>query len=398
MISALIILTLITLLLLFGGRPLVRIDSQTEMARRIAQYDEALAEHGENGSAKALAERRWRLYHELQDLLNHKTTGITARLPLWAIIAVFIATLTACGLWFLRQGMLDLREQRIAEQTEPLLHQIRVYGADALPEVESAQQIILCQLLQRSMDREDTLQLHALGRCYSAMGAYQLAQPVYQRLLRLTPDDPETLMQAAQVTLFAQPDAAMSDTVANQLQRVIALQPDNILAKILLATGYTRDREFTTALPLWQDLRTTTPTNHPLFSLIEQTEAQVQAELTRKDTLPMDNPSGIAIQVTIAQTIIEASPPQAQLFILAAPPGQTMPVAVKKLSLQADTQLTLNDQDMMMPGGSLQDYPKLEIRAKITRDGTATGETLASATSAAFTPPPPEPIELQLSP
>ena len=62
------------------------------------------------------------------------------------------------------------------------------------------------------------------------------------------------------------------------------------------------------------------------------------------------------------------------LFVYARiPDGPPMPVAVRKLTAQPlPREVTLSDNDLMLPGGGLASYPKLQVGAHISRLGTVT--------------------------
>ncbi|SUO96404.1 tetratricopeptide repeat protein [Suttonella ornithocola] len=371
-----IILTIITLILflyLFAGKPLKPYQPEAEARALIAQYDEQTTKSDKE-------EREKQLYYELSAILKGRGRAVN-RLPFITLPLTIIAFSLAGLLWYQQGGENALRWQQLNQTLKSDIRQSQFYGAQMLQnsaalsdifkhikqsqffdQTENQNALLLyCQALQRQLDRQDITQLQALGSCYNAIGAYPLSAPVYDRLVRLQPEDPATILEWAQANILAEPDRPISDNIQQALQALVDKQPDNLLATLFLASAYQQRGELTKSRPLWERLQKTIPKNDPLYQAV----SKAMGDNTHSQSQVNQN---YQIQITIAPEMLAKLDSHAKLYLIAAPQNQKMPIAVKALTPAEHIDTTLNNSDTMR-GENLGDYAQLAIRAKLSPNG-----------------------------
>ena len=359
-VTSLLALSAITLFVLFSGRPPTSPKDQSK-APSVKKHPDAIG-----------------------------TFAGKESLPHWAWACIAFALSLAVLLWYQQDGKTSLRLARMTSKWQPLIDRVKFTGSAALPAVPAQSLPLFCQLLQRQTDRNDSIQLRALADCYGADSQFARAEPVYERLRRKHPNDPETILLWAQSKLFAHPDAPPQDALA-ALHRSIAQDPENLMARLLLASVYTRSGHLDAAKPLWDRLKRDTPRDHPLYALV----AKTAAESERKRKQAAAHGTEIHITLNVPQAIVDRASEQSRLFVFVTRPGKAPPIVVKALPLTAKSRVTLRDSDILHKK-KFTDYRQLEVHAKVTGDGKAMGEALASAVSSPFSPAKQKTLTLKL--
>jgi hypothetical protein len=115
----------------------------------------------------------------------------------------------------------------------------------------------------------------------------------------------------------------------------------------------------------------------PMVAQSSANEAPAAATATAEpaDTTPAADGFGIPVTINLGSDISGPFPASAALFIFIHPAGAVgMPLAVKRLPPQGfPMKLRFTDADLLRPGGSLQDYEQLDISARISMAGVASG-------------------------
>lgn len=402
MIYLLILLTIASLIYLLGGRPAPIIAREEEARRLIAQYQE----HSDaDKDPQGQSERDYRLYQELAALLGKGNSGAQGKLSGIMYLLVPACFCLAIMAWQLRGGAEMQRWQGLYRSIGAEIAQHKIYGKSLLDQAAFRQNInqqvnssgffpagsshtpllVYCQALQRQLDRSDIIQLDALGHCYSELGLFELAAPVYDRIDHLQPDATNHILAWVQAKTLANPEQPPAPEVMQKLHKLLAVEPDNSLALLFLASAYQQHQQMDKALPLWQQLLTLLPQDDPLYPAIRQAADKARQQLdsssaSQEQNISSDNPhtqnqanasanKSYAISVSIAPEILAQLPATARLFVIIAPAGQKMPLAVKMLPPQAAQDINISDADSMA-GASLSEHPQLVIRALLSPSGT----------------------------
>lgn len=305
-----------------------------------------------------------------------------------ALAGIAGALLAVCVLWPLRRrgrGGFIAACASIGVVSASLYLLVGDPRAADLPRAPSAAELrdgvqALEQSLQREPQRADGWVL--LGRSRGELGQLQPAAEAFARAAALAPDDPGVLLEAAQARAQADPDKRFDDTGLAWLQHALAVQPDAERAAWLLGIALRQRGRDAEAVAVWSALlpRLQPGAATALQEQISIARGSAGADAAAAPAAPAaadaTTPASGSLQVEVrlpAQFDAARWPEGAALFVLArAPGGPPMPVAVKRYRLDAlPARITLSDADSPMPTQPLSSHRRVEVLARISRDGTA---------------------------
>lgn len=246
-----------------------------------------------------------------------------------------------------------------------------------------------------------------LGRSLKTMQRYADAEIALGNANRLVPGNPAIMIELAETMLFTSGQPEVSDEARQLIEAALAIDPNQQKGLWIMGMASAQEGDDTQAIVYWQKLLgLLEPASGPHQAVTEQIEmAQTRmgqppvatqtaaAEPTVEPAVeepvaaapPMTKPAetsppvtegfGIPVTVSIGDGLSAAIPSSAALFIFIHPSGAAgMPLAVKRLAPRGFP-MTLNftDADLLRPGGSLQDFEKLDISARISMAGIANG-------------------------
>jgi len=232
--------------------------------------------------------------------------------------------------------------------------------------------------LERHPERADGWQL--LARSYEMLDRRPEAREAYARALKLTPDDPDLLVQAAQARLFADPGKKIDAEAVAMLQRALELQPQQQRAQWFLGVWQRQEGRPAEAAQTWE----------PLLAQVDAATARtlrVQIDAARKDAgqppLPADEAPAAVAGANALAVKVSLDPDfaarvrlrgDASVFVIArVPDGPPMPVAAEKHSLQdLPLTVTLDDADSPMSTQKLSSLKEVEVFARLSSSGEAT--------------------------
>lgn len=217
-----------------------------------------------------------------------------------------------------------------------------------------------------------------LGRTYAAENRPAEARDALARAVKLAPDDPDLLAEAAEARALAAEDRQFDAEAVAMLRHALDQQPMHQRARWFLGVAQRQAQQPAEAARTWEPLLAVVDpaTVAPLREQID--DARSAAGLV---PLPAAAPSeaapataGIEVSVALDPALAERLPDNATLFVIARQPGgPPMPVAVEKLAASAlPLKLRLDDGDSLMPTLKLSQLERVEITARITSgDATA---------------------------
>ena len=232
--------------------------------------------------------------------------------------------------------------------------------------------------LERHPERADGWQL--LARSYEMLDRRPEARDAYARALKLTPDEPDLLVQAAQARLFADPGKKIDAEAVAMLRRALELQPQQQRARWFLGVWQRQEGRPAEAAETWE----------PLLAQVDAATAntlRVQVDAARKDAglppLPAAQLPAASAGTANALTVNVSLDPDfasrvrlrgdASVFVIARiPDGPPMPVAAEKHALQdLPMTITLDDADSPMPTQKLSALKEVEVFARLSNSGEA---------------------------
>lgn len=285
--------------------------------------------------------------------------------PLWrtrrvAGVAVIVGLTLATALAYLAVGTptaLDFAQRRAPETL-----------ADAIVQLEAE--------LKRDPNQVEGWRL--LGRAYVAEGNAAEAADALARAVKLVPDDPDLLAEAAEMRALAAPERRFDAQGVAMLRQAIELQPMHQRARWFLGIAQRQAAQPAEAAKTWE----------PLLAVVDAAAAaplRAQIDAARADAglsplPPSATPAasapaqgGLTVKVTIAPELAAKVPANASLFVIARQAGgPPMPVAVEKLpATDFPREVVLDDGDSPMPTMKLSQLDQVEVLARISASGNA---------------------------
>jgi len=229
--------------------------------------------------------------------------------------------------------------------------------------------------LKRDPNQIDGLRL--LGRAYLQQERPIQAREVLARAVKLAPDDPDVLAEAAEARALADRERRVDDQAMTWLRRAVQLQPMHQRARWFLGIAQRQRGEHAQAAATWE----------PMLTVLETDTAaalRTQIDLARRDagiaplppsTTAPTSPTAAAaltVQVRIDRALIDNMAGASVFVIARVPGGSPMPVAVEKHPLtNFPARITLDDSDGPMPTQKLSALSEVEVLARISSSGNA---------------------------
>lgn len=288
--------------------------------------------------------------------------GVVFR-PLWrdnrkVALAMMSSIAVAAGLLYLLVGTpraLDSTQRRAPETL-----------ADAVTQLEAE--------LKRDPNQPEGWRL--LARAQAAKGRVEQARDAYAQAVKLAPDEPDLLAEAAEARALASPDRRFDDEALAMLRHALERQPMHQRARWFLGIAQRQAGQPADAAKTWEPLLGVVDAN-TVGSLREQINvARAEAGLD-----PLAAPASPAVSDALLQVTVELAPELKSqlregdvLFVIARQPnGPPMPIAVKRLPAGTfPATVELGDSDGPMPTMKLSQVNAVEIIARISRDSDAT--------------------------
>lgn len=203
-----------------------------------------------------------------------------------------------------------------------------------------------------------------LGRVNMVLNQLDNASQAFRHALTLAPHDASVKLSYAEV-LTRSSDASDNREAEMMLQEMLKSDPDNPRVLSLLAFNAFTQQNFAQAIAAWQQLLRLLPPQDARRVEIERGIAQAQSA------------AGVAsVRVPVTLTLskgAESVLPQGGVLYISVSDGHSpVPVAVKRVPLSHfPLSLTLDDSDAMMPSRLLSAQQTIQVRARISRDGSA---------------------------
>jgi cytochrome c-type biogenesis protein CcmH len=215
-----------------------------------------------------------------------------------------------------------------------------------------------------------------LGRAYAAEDRLAEARDALAKAVKLSPDDPDLLVEAAQARAMAAGNQFDAPGTA-MLQRALSKQPMHQRARWFLGIAQRQSKQSAEAAKTWE----------PLLAVVDPRTAaslREQIDAARRDAgleplpaalaaAPTTTSTGITVKVALAPALTAKLPANATLFVIARQPnGPPMPVAVEKLAATGFPRVvTLDDGDSPMPTMKLSQLAQVEVTARVSASGDA---------------------------
>ena len=207
------------------------------------------------------------------------------------------------------------------------------------------------------------------------LGAFAQAATAFEEVEKLTGGALVALVYRAQALYLAN-DRRLDPTARALVDRVLATVPDQPVMLELLAMDAFSQARYREAAETFRRVLAAGVTNPARRQFLEDAQRRA-AELGGLDLAALGEAApagpGIAVDLTVAPAWLENLPAQAQLFILARPPGGRMPLAVERHNPATQLSVRLGPEDAMSPAMSIVGQEAVEVVARLSMDGSPAG-------------------------
>jgi len=217
-----------------------------------------------------------------------------------------------------------------------------------------------------------------LGKTLASEGKLAEASDAFAQAVKLLPDDPNLLVEAAQARLYASSDRKLDAQAIAWVRHALARQPGHQRATWLLGISQRQNGQPAEAAKTWEPLlsQVDPATAATLRQQIDAARGEAGMPPLPAATLePAQAASAHALTVKVALDPDFASRVRLRgdttVFVIARiPGGPPMPVAVEKHTLQdLPLILTLDDGDSPMPTQKLSALKEVELVARLSASG-----------------------------
>jgi cytochrome c-type biogenesis protein CcmH len=214
-----------------------------------------------------------------------------------------------------------------------------------------------------------------VGQRAMDLGAFAQAAAAFEEVEKLTGGALVALVYRAQALYLAN-DRRLDRTGRALVDRVLATVPDQPVMLELLAMDAFSQQRYQEAAETFRRVLAAGIANPARRQFLEDAQRRA-AELGGLDLAALSAAApagpGIAVDLTVARAWLENLPAQAQLFILARPPGGRMPLAVERHNPATQLSVRLGPEDAMSPAMSIVGQAAVEVVARLSMDGSPTG-------------------------
>jgi cytochrome c-type biogenesis protein CcmH len=231
--------------------------------------------------------------------------------------------------------------------------------------------------LERNPNQPEGWQL--LGKTLASEGKLAESSDAFAQAVKLLPDDPNLLVEAAQARLYASSDRKLDAQAIAWVRHALAQQPGHQRAAWLLGISQRQNGQPAEAAKTWEPLlsQVDPATSATLRKQIDAARLEAGLSPLPAGTVEPAAPTGSANALTVKVVLEPDFASRVRLrgdttvFVIARiPGGPPMPVAVEKHSLQElPLSLTLDDGDSPMPTQKLSALKEVELIARLSASG-----------------------------
>ena len=203
-----------------------------------------------------------------------------------------------------------------------------------------------------------------LGRLGMVLNNAEIASQAFEHALQLAPNDLALKQDYAEV-LTRSPDPQDNRQASLLLQSLLKADPQNLRTLSLLAFNAYGQQQYDQAIEAWQTLLALLPAGDQRHAMIARSIEKARSEAGQQSRQ-------LALTVTLTAKAEKMLPPDGVLYISVSDGNSPVPVAVKRMPLSHfPLSLTLDDSNAMMPDRLLSAQHQVEVRVRISRDGSA---------------------------
>jgi len=305
------------------------------------------------------------LQHSLLADLPEKTTHTVRLGKPWVMIPIILIVIGVSLAMYLKTGgIMQQMELNQVEQDYPQLRERLMNPQAEHLTLSELQQFSLGLRASLQHDPDNVQDWAMLGRLGMVLKNSQLASQAFERALRLAPDDAGLKSDYAEV-LVRSPDPQDNRQAQLLLQDMLTKQPQDARLLTLLAADFFAQQKYSDAIRYWQQLL---PQLAPGSAQRDAVEKGIEQAKTNAGL----QTSQLTVNIDLSTSAKRMLPQNGVLYISVTDGVSPVPVAVKRIPLSHfPLSLVLDDSNAMVPERLLSAQHQLQVRARISRDGSA---------------------------
>lgn len=335
-------------------------------------YRQRLTELEQDEQQGVVAERQEMITELQQTLLTdipdqqHQVSRTTGRWVLWpGVVVLVVVTL---GMYLKTGGLAQVMQWDQINSQYPQLRAQLMNPNDRSLSMQQLQEFAVGLRTSLQSDPQNMDNWAMLGRLGMVLNDIPLSTQAFQRALRLAPDNTALKLDYAEV-LVRSPDPQDNRQAQLMLTDLLKANPGNLrIYSLLAAVNYTQ-QNYDTAIGFWQKMLTMVPAGSKQADAIEQGIEQARTNAGQQT-------SKLTLNVGITPQAEKMLTPNGILYISVTDGVSPVPVAVKRIPLSHfPLTITLDDSNAMMQQRLLSAQHSIQVRARISRDGSANPQT-----------------------
>lgn len=333
-----------------------------------AIYQDRLSELAED-EAQGVVEQRPELIQELQqnlltDIPQQPDEEISP-INRWMLLpGVVILVVVAVGLYLKTGGLAQVQAWHKVEAQMP---ELRARVANERAQPLSTEEIARLGLGLRTSLQQDAGNVNdwmMLGRVGMALNNATTATQAFAKAYQLAPDNEDVRLGYAEV-LTRSNDQQDNQLATQMLRTMVGQDHTNLRAMSLLAFNAFEQGDFKQAIGAWEVMLKLLPAGDSRIEVIKRSIQQAKSQAGQETAT-------LGIEVSLSSDAAQKLPQQGTLIISVTDGANPVPVAVKQLPLSRfPLSVALDDSNAMMPERLLSSLSQVNVRARISLDGTA---------------------------
>nr|WP_310615631.1 c-type cytochrome biogenesis protein CcmI [Pantoea cypripedii] len=283
----------------------------------------------------------------------------------WILLpGVGLLVVVSLGMYLKTGGLAQLAGWTSVQEEYPALR-ARVMDPQAKP--LTMEELARLQLGLRTSLQSDPQNLNdwtMLGRLGMVLNNASDASQAFERALQLAPNNLELQQDYAEV-LTRSSDPQDNRQASVLLRDLLKRDHSNVRTLSLLAFNAFEQQQYDEAIGAWQMMLKLLPTGDKRIAMIERSIEQAKTDAGQQNT-------HLALTVSLNPQAEKMLPQGGVMYISVTDGVSPVPVAVKRFPLSHfPLSLTLDDSNAMMPDRLLSAQHQVQIRVRISRDGSA---------------------------
>lgn len=289
-------------------------------------------------------------------------------------LTLVLLTALIVGLTYSQNGHYrQLGDWEYAQQNLPAFGQRALLGEGEPMGERDMQLFSLALRTKLAKEGDDAIAWMLLGRVWMTLGMLEEAVESFERSLKLMPERTPVLISYSQALIMLGGDLNLAKA-GQSVAKVLMREPENIDAISLMALiAYERgDNEQATAA--WQLLADRLEQDDPRLVVVQERLNELKAAAS--ETLASSSAAEIAgrsvsLTLQVSNALATAHPDAVLLVFVRAAGGPAVPLAAKRLPMQAGVlNVTLTVADAMQPGWDLNQAELIEVVARMAVSGS----------------------------